>query len=92
MNRGTGKTVACEKEFKEFVDAGTEWSRVQMALSSIFPAIPKPLSETEDVVPTVLTQEMLDQARDLRAQEGPAFDEYLRAGQVYQDCKKASGE
>ena len=82
--------MACEKEYQDFVEAGKEYERIEMALSSILPPVTEPLSQAEDITPKVLTQEMLDQWRDLKDELGPAHDDWLRKTQVYLDCKKGS--
>lgn len=77
----------CQKEYDDFVEAGMEHDRIQQAISGILP-LGKELSATVDLVPVVLTEEMMTRWRELKKQVGPAHDDWIQKAQVYQDCRK----
>lgn len=83
--------MTCEEENQALQEAMEEYVRIENGLRSILPASITPISQTEDITPTVLTQEMLDRWRELDKMRGPARDKWLDKAQEYVDCRKASG-
>ena len=79
----------CRKEEKEFIEALLKHGEAEQRASGFLPLVAKPLDPTRDLVPVIVTSEMLEQWRKAKSQEAEAANELDAKADALVECRKA---
>ena len=79
----------CKSEMEEFIEALLRLGEAQQRAGSFLPIVTEPLNPIKDIEPVILTEEMLEQWRVAKRQEGEASDSFDAKADALVECRKA---